>query len=219
MKRLMFAATLALPVATQAAEAPPPPVTLVPIATARPHLPDTACQQRLSGWVDLDYAVLPDGKVADARVTAAEPKGVFDASAIEAVSAWVYAPQAAPVKMHQRMRLGVADCRSEQMRATTPAADAPAVSQDDCPALADAAAKGADAIDPAESARAAISPDGAQAYSAPDDHCLALGRKFKPGARLIALSEQGAFTRVNTPKGKDDAAIWVHSNQLKDIAP
>src|SRR5258706_9617584 len=112
MTRILSCAfAVLLPLAGQAADPAAPPVPtaapapgaapaaprpLVPLTTTKPNIPDAACQQRLNGWVDLEFAVMPDGKVADVRVTGSEPRGVFEAAAVASVSAWTFAPRPEP---------------------------------------------------------------------------------------------------------------------------
>ena len=64
-----------------------------------------------------------------------------------------------------------------------------------------------------------IDKDGAQVYSAPKAHCYVVGKKLRPGARLVAYLEYKAFTLAGAPGGKDEGATWVWSNQLKDATP
>lgn len=187
---------------------------LTPVNAPKLNMPDTACQRRLSGWVGLEFAILPSGAVADVKVTSAEPAGTFDAAAVEAVAGRTYAPRALPMKMKEKMFMSFADCRSGQLAAS--AAPGAGVSQEHCPTLsAQARATGAP-FDPIESGRAVIA-GGAQVYSAPNAACQVAGKVLKPGTRLVARIEYKEFSMVSTAKGADEA--WVRSNQLKDIAP
>lgn len=210
-----------MPSAAAPAGAAKGPLTLMPVSRVKPNIPDDLCRHRASGWVDLDFAVLNDGKVADVKVTNSQPKGAFDAAAAQAVAGRTYPPQAAPVKLHERLPMSFADCRSEQLRAAAPQqADAAAaeVSQADCPSLAEQAKTAGDLIDSAESGRAVLSDirDGAQVYSAPSTHCFVSGRKLKPGNRLTARIEYNGFSLVAASRGEE---AWVPSNQLKDTSP
>jgi len=189
---------------------------LAPLSSPKPRIPDEVCQQRLSGWVGLEFAVLPDGKVADVRVTASEPKGAFDSAAVESVSARTYALRAEPLKLRERLFMSFSDCRAEQLRVSI-AADAAPASQEDCPVIASEARKAGDPIDAAESGRAVLAGEGAQVFSAPSPRCFATGKKLKPGSRLIARIEYKEYSLVSNPKGADE--VWVRSNQLKDTTP
>ena len=184
-----------------------------PLSSPKPKIPDAVCQQRLSGWVGLEFAILPDGTVKDVRVTASEPQGAFDAAAVEAVSGRAYAARPLPVKMREKMFLSFADCRSEQLRASADAADASAPFKD-CPAIATAARAVAAPFDPAESGRAVLA-GGAQAYSAPDAGCPIAGKRLKAGTPLVGRMEYKEFSLVGNSKDE----VWVKSNQLKDTSP
>jgi TonB family protein len=54
--------------------------------------PTRALVQGLSGWVELEFTVQRNGSVGDVHVRAAEPRGVFDRSAQEALRRWRFAP-------------------------------------------------------------------------------------------------------------------------------
>jgi protein TonB len=44
------------------------------------------------GWVDLDFTVAADGTVHDIEVRNAQPAGVFDSAAVDALAQWRYQP-------------------------------------------------------------------------------------------------------------------------------
>lgn len=83
---------------------------LVPLSTARPQMPDWACERKIAGWVEVVFVVMPNGRVKNIRIVDASPRGVYEAAAIESVSNWLYAqhPQAREVK--QRVPMDPADC-------------------------------------------------------------------------------------------------------------
>jgi protein TonB len=85
-------------------------VPLVPLSTARPQMPEWACKKGIRGWVEVVFTVLPTGKVTNVRLIDADPRGVFEAAAIESVANWIYAsgPKAREVK--QRVPMDPADC-------------------------------------------------------------------------------------------------------------
>ncbi len=85
-------------------------VPLVPLSTARPQMPEWACKQKIRGWVEVVFTVLPNGSVTNVRLIDADPKGVFEAAAIESVAHWIYesSPKAREVK--QRVPMDPADC-------------------------------------------------------------------------------------------------------------
>jgi protein TonB len=66
--------------------------TLKRIRYVKPIFPKFAEEKDMAGWVDLRYVVREDGTVDDVKVTGAQPAGIFDNSAITAVSQWRYNP-------------------------------------------------------------------------------------------------------------------------------
>jgi TonB family protein len=58
-----------------------------------PSYPARAREHGTEGWVELDFVVTKDGTTRDPRVKAAEPAGVFDRAALDAVRRWRYEPQ------------------------------------------------------------------------------------------------------------------------------
>src|ERR1019366_8985176 len=78
-------------------------VLLVP-----PVYPDDALAHGISGWVDLEFTVTGDGKVADIVVLNAEPSGVFERAARAALAHSRYRPvqrDGVPVAQRTRMRV------------------------------------------------------------------------------------------------------------------
>jgi TonB family protein len=55
-----------------------------------PVYPADAAAAGVEGWVDVSFAISPSGTVLGPQVAAAEPRGVFDAAALAAVSRWRY---------------------------------------------------------------------------------------------------------------------------------
>ena len=73
-----------------------------------PKFPDVARQRGIDGWVDVEFTVGTDGRVSDAAVVAAQPAGIFDKAALDAVSRWRYQPvvrEGQPVSESVRVRL------------------------------------------------------------------------------------------------------------------
>jgi TonB family protein len=60
---------------------------------AAPTYPTRAREHGIEGWVDLEYTVTRAGITQDAVVRAAEPAGVFDRVALDAVKHWRYEPR------------------------------------------------------------------------------------------------------------------------------
>ena len=75
--------------------------------------PDVARTRDISGWVDLEFTVAADGTVSEAHVLGAEPAGVFEQSALDAVRRWRYQPvtragQSVAQRARVRVRFAVA---------------------------------------------------------------------------------------------------------------
>ena len=65
---------------------------LVPISSARPRYPRRAREAGLDGFVDAVFEIDPDGRVRNIRIVDAEPPGVFEQAAADALARWLYAP-------------------------------------------------------------------------------------------------------------------------------
>ena len=57
-----------------------------------PSFPNAAATRGLSGWVDVQFTVKSDGTTTDVSIVGAEPVGIFEQSAMEAVRKWHYRP-------------------------------------------------------------------------------------------------------------------------------
>jgi TonB family protein len=72
----------------------------------KPVYPADAQARGLSGTVELEFTLAPDGKVTDIQVQSAEPRGVFEQAAIDALSQSRYEPvQRDGVAVAQRVRV------------------------------------------------------------------------------------------------------------------
>lgn len=84
---------------TLRAAASPPVPAVVPekemrrIRFAPPEYPARALERGTQGWVDIEFTVATDGTTRDATVRAAEPAGVFERAALQAVGRWRYEPR------------------------------------------------------------------------------------------------------------------------------
>ncbi len=58
-----------------------------------PTYPERARERGTEGWVDLEFVVAKDGATRDPVVRGAEPEGVFDRAAMDAVKRWRYVPR------------------------------------------------------------------------------------------------------------------------------
>jgi TonB family protein len=63
------------------------------LVTPGPVYPPEAFRDRIEGWAEVEFTVDEHGATGDIVVVAAEPRGVFDAAATEAVAAWRYLPR------------------------------------------------------------------------------------------------------------------------------
>ena len=83
---------------------------LVPLSTARPQMPEWACKQKIKGWVEAVFTVLPTGRVQDVKIVDAQPRGVYEVAAIESISNWIYATSDQAREVKQRVPMDPADC-------------------------------------------------------------------------------------------------------------
>ncbi len=73
-----------------------------------PEYPVAAEKDALTGWVDVQFMVNTDGSVSDITVTEAQPRGVFEHSAMDAVGKWRYQPvlrDGQPINQRARVRV------------------------------------------------------------------------------------------------------------------
>jgi protein TonB len=54
--------------------------------------PSRALERNIEGWVEIQYTVSPKGKVADVKALRADPVGIFEAAATDAVVHMIYKP-------------------------------------------------------------------------------------------------------------------------------
>lgn len=70
--------------------------------------PLRAAENSIAGWVDIEFTVATDGSVKNLIVLNAEPKGVFESNAMQALRRWRYKPvleNGSPVDARARLRL------------------------------------------------------------------------------------------------------------------
>jgi TonB family protein len=73
-----------------------------------PEYPQAAREHGIGGWVDVQFTVQADGTLNEATVVGAQPAGVFEQSALDAVRHWRYQPlvkDGAPVAQRARVRV------------------------------------------------------------------------------------------------------------------
>jgi TonB family protein len=89
-----------------------PASQLTVLKSVQPIYPTRAEKNKIEGWVDVEFTVEESGKVKDARVRAASVSGVFEESALKAVSQWRYKPvlrdtKPVPVRSQIRVRFSL----------------------------------------------------------------------------------------------------------------
>jgi len=89
MNRIVFFFSLLMAVAGCMSTSSRPPEML---SAGGVVYPAEARQQKIEGYVKVAYDVTVDGTVANARVVAADPPGIFDAAALAAVRTWRFNP-------------------------------------------------------------------------------------------------------------------------------
>ena len=73
-----------------------------------PEFPIDARQRGIVGWVDLQFVVNTDGSVGELTIVGAQPVGIFEQAALDAVRRWHYAPVVrAGQAISQRTRMRV----------------------------------------------------------------------------------------------------------------
>jgi TonB family protein len=85
-----------------------PAAQLTVLKSVQPIYPARAEKNKIEGWVDVEFTVAENGKVKDASVRAASITGVFEESALKAVSQWRYKPvlrDAKPVPVRSQIRV------------------------------------------------------------------------------------------------------------------
>ncbi|MFN6972470.1 MAG: TonB family protein [Rheinheimera sp.] len=75
-----------------AAEQPKPEMRV------EPKYPVQAAQQRITGYVQAQFNIKPDGSVTDVNITKAEPADTFNKVAITALEQWTYQPSSSGFK-------------------------------------------------------------------------------------------------------------------------
>ena len=84
---------------------------LIPLSTARPQMPEWACKQKIAGWVEAVFTVMPNGRVSNVKIVDAQPRGVYEAAAIESISNWIYNESKQTREVDQRVPMDPDDCQ------------------------------------------------------------------------------------------------------------
>jgi len=66
---------------------------VVPLVRINPEYPTRARERGVEGWVQVSFTITAAGTVADQKVVDADPKGIFDRAALEAIGRWKYNPK------------------------------------------------------------------------------------------------------------------------------
>jgi periplasmic protein TonB len=66
---------------------------IMPLVRVNPEYPRRALQRGIEGWVQLQFTISAAGTTKNIRIVDAEPKGVFDDAALQAVARWRYNPR------------------------------------------------------------------------------------------------------------------------------
>jgi len=87
----------------------------IPIVKVQPNYPSSAASRGIEGYVIVSFTILPSGATAHAEVIEAQPKSVFNRSALKAVERFKYKPkvvngEAQPVhNVHHRLTYELAN--------------------------------------------------------------------------------------------------------------
>jgi len=78
---------------------------VLPLVRVPPQYPRSALRRGIEGWVILEFDITKEGTVTNARVVQADPEGIFDRAAKNAVEKFKYKPRV--VNGKPAMRRGV----------------------------------------------------------------------------------------------------------------
>lgn len=66
---------------------------VIPLVRIPPDYPPRALARGIEGWVQVQFTITETGAVKDAKVVAAQPRGVFDEAALRSIARWRYNPK------------------------------------------------------------------------------------------------------------------------------
>lgn len=75
---------------------------VMPLVRVAPRYPRNAALKGIEGWVKVEFTILEDGTVSDAKVIDAQPSRVFNREAVRAVLRWKFKPQIVDGKQVRR---------------------------------------------------------------------------------------------------------------------
>lgn len=81
---------------------------VIPIVRIDPQWPREALLNGIDGWVLVEFTILKDGSVADARIIESEPRRLFDRNAVRAILKWKFKPRiidGQPVERRAKQRI------------------------------------------------------------------------------------------------------------------
>lgn len=90
---LLLLALCSLPIPESRAQEQPLPsvfLDIMPVKKVRPEYPAAAQAQHIAGRVRVRLTIAVNGRVSEVKILAADPPGVFDASAMEAAFQYVF---------------------------------------------------------------------------------------------------------------------------------
>lgn len=65
----------------------------IPLVRVQPMYPPSAAEQRIEGWVRIEFTISETGSVRRPRVIGAHPSSIFNEAAIRAIRKWKYKPR------------------------------------------------------------------------------------------------------------------------------
>ncbi len=71
----------------------PPDRDFMPLSRIPPRYPYRAKRKKTEGWVKVSFIITEQGRVHNAVVIDAQPKGVFDKAALQAILKWKFKPR------------------------------------------------------------------------------------------------------------------------------
>lgn len=80
---------------------------VIPLVRVQPMYPPSAAQQRIEGWVIIEFTISTMGSVKDARVLSAQPNNIFNRAALQAIRKWKYKPKIEEGKRVERRGIEV----------------------------------------------------------------------------------------------------------------
>ena len=66
---------------------------VIPLVRINPEYPNRARERGIEGWVQVQFTITPAGTVSDQKVVDADPKGLFERAALDAIGRWKYNPK------------------------------------------------------------------------------------------------------------------------------